>query len=106
MKPRKMTVFPAMVGYYTKNDAPPDFDPTIPAGCPICGHPWTVKDVRSIAIRPKNLEMPISLFYRVHAACDDKLERSEREALDEQVLVIAKRIVAKLLKEKAASEDA
>ncbi len=74
------------VGYYTKpDDKIPAQDP-MTAPCLICGKPWTSETVRTFSVMPTSREL--SMFYRVHRACDDAQTEEERTALDTRVMAL------------------
>jgi hypothetical protein len=88
--PGRSTVIPAtarrFLGYFADIDQEtPVYDPGPDAPCPICDHVLAGHDVRTICMTWAT-NRDLSVFYRVHQACHNRLTREENGALDGRML--------------------
>lgn len=80
------------VGYFTSPDQPddqPTYDPGMKAMCPVCATGLTGNNVTTVSLMAMEGDaVGVSLFYRMHRTCAEKLTPEQAGQIDEQALKI------------------
>lgn len=74
------------IGYFSDADqATPAYDPGPDAPCPVCGHVLAGERVRTHSILHPDVP-GLSLFYRVHRACQDGMTPDAFQGIEDRML--------------------